>query len=64
MLVVHEAVRVHDVHEQLGGGVRADAFEVGAELIARTREAVPGGAGGGENLPAPGSVAGRFDDGV
>jgi hypothetical protein len=64
VLVVHEAVRVHDAYEQLGGGVRADAFEGGAELESRAGEAVAGGAGGGENLPAPGGVAGRFHEGV
>ena len=64
VLVIDHAVGVDDVHEEFGGGVRADALEVGADIITDVADLVAGLAGGDEEFLALGGVAGLLDLGA
>ena len=64
VLVVDHAIRVNDVHEELGGRVRADALQVRAEVVADLADHVAGLAGADEEFLALGDVAGLLDVGT
>ena len=64
VLVVDHAVGVDDVHEEFGCGMRADALEVGADVITDVADLVAGLAGGDEELLTLGGVAGLLDLGA
>ena len=64
VLVVDHAVRVHDVHEHLGGRMRSDALQVGAEVVADVPDLMAGLTGRDEEFLALGGVAGLFDLGA
>ena len=56
VLVIDHAVRIDNVHEQFRGGVRTDALEIRAKLIADLTDHVTGLAGRHEELLALGDV--------
>ena len=64
MLVVHHAVRIHDVHQHLCGRMRADALEVRPEVVAEVADLVAGLAGRDEQFLALDGVAGLLDLGT
>ena len=64
MLVVDHAARVDDVDEQLGGRMRADAGEIGSEVVADVAEAVTGATYAGEEFLALGDIAWFLDLGT